>query len=248
MCLIAGHIISITSNLVTGHLGVVKNVKEENESFIIPIIQKQPLLTFWCISFQIYSLRIFRHHNSKGVNMVTTAVINVNFTSLSSLQHVRVWALFNTAPCYFGLARRHSYGLITSMSFTLPSPAKPLGWQLFSCLDVTAWSFWCSAPIQESTESQFRTESISITKEIPRDSGAWSQALPSLRRLSQPSERCLRNKGRNWRIFTVIPHVFTLVWPIQKRRQQVCTTYEALSIPVPPSPLYLHSSTILPVQ
>lgn len=44
--------------------------------------------------------------------------------------------------------------------------------------------------------------------------------------------------------FIVIPHVFTLVCPIQKRKQQVCTTYEALSILVLPSPIYLHTSAI----
>lgn len=77
-----------------------------------------------------------------------------------------------------------------------------------------AWSFWWSAPIQESTENKnhfyhqgnskgFRSlkSGTSITQEIITALGALSQEQGQ-----KPTY-----------IFTVIPYLFTLVWPIQKR-------------------------------
>ena len=86
VCLFANHI--IIYNLIIGHLGELKRIKEENKLFIIPIIQKQPLLSFWYTSFQIYSLKLFRHHNSKGISKVKATVVIINFTGLSSLQQM----------------------------------------------------------------------------------------------------------------------------------------------------------------
>ena len=53
---------------------------------------------------------------------------------------------------------------------------------------------------------------------------------------------CQEQRQKPAYIFTIIPHLFTLVLTIQKTT--VCTTYEVLNIPALPNPIYLHTSTI----
>ena len=70
---------------------------------------------------------------------------------------------------------------------------------------------------QPPSKNPQRTKIISITKEIPRDLGAWSQALHHSGNYNSLRSSVSGTRAETDIYINVTPYLFTLVWPIQKR-------------------------------